>query len=232
MSKKDKRNKSSHTIAPGRGAKPDGKIGPGNGAAFKPSGHAGHGAAGGAGSGAHAEGAAGRKPAAARAAGGAAANPGSRAHAAGAAGRVDKNVSKRYPNGRTLKTSDIHLPHNNETTGDLKENRHVIVIDSNSNDELAVVKLTTQNQPNTSPLPSYKMGNNKKSYYGHFVETKDNDDNAIKVDGVKFEENLWKYDLNKNEVGQIKDKVLKHTRQSSENKKKIKILKGIKKRED
>ena len=57
----------------------------------------------------------------------------------------NKNVSKRYPNGRTLKTKDKYLPiDRNGKSTDPKDERWVAVIDSNRKDELAVVRLTTQ----------------------------------------------------------------------------------------
>ena len=140
--------------------------------------------------------------------------------------KPEVNVSSRYPNGRTLKTQDKYLP---EGKGGKSENpkasRRVVVIDSNKKDELAVVKLTTSTQPNTSPLPSYKQGNGKPARFKHFVETQDNEGKPIKVDGEKFKENPWAYDLNTSEVTHIKKVVLEETRQSKTNKEKIAALK-------
>ena len=62
-----------------------------------------------------------------------------------------KNISKKIPNGRTLKTSDKHLPGKNG--GKMKNKRRVVVVDSNKNDELAVVRITTQEQ---QILPLYQ----------------------------------------------------------------------------
>lgn len=62
---------------------------------------------------------------------------------------TSKNVSKRYPNGRTLTTEDKYLPISKRgKSTDPKEERWVAIIDSNKKDELAVVRLTKQNQPN------------------------------------------------------------------------------------
>ena len=83
---------------------------------------------------------------------------------------VDKNVSSRYPNGRTVKTQDKHLPLRKNKAKELKEKRWVVIIDSNKYDDLAVVGLTTANQSNTSPLESYKKGNKKQTNFKHFVE--------------------------------------------------------------
>ena len=138
----------------------------------------------------------------------------------------DKNVSKRYPNGRTLRTKDEYLPTKKGKRSDNpKDERWVAVIDSNQKDELAVVRLTRQNQSNTTYLPTYKKGNGERSFFKHFVETKDNAGGPIKVDGKKFKENAKNNDLTREEVLFVRDKVLGHVKQSSENKKKIATLK-------
>lgn len=61
-----------------------------------------------------------------------------------------------------------------------KNKRIVAVIDSNSADELAVVRLTTQKQANTTELPTYKKGNKKETRFKHFVEITDNEGKPIK----------------------------------------------------
>lgn len=138
----------------------------------------------------------------------------------------DKNISKRYPNGRTLKTQDRYLPTDKKGFSERpKSQRRVVIIDSNSFDELAVVKLTTQNQPNTTELTTYKNGNGKKSYFKHFVEITDNDGNPIKVDGVKFIENPWAYDLTANQIKHIQNTVYHKVKQAQNNDKKILLLK-------
>lgn len=140
--------------------------------------------------------------------------------------KAEKNISKRYPNGRTLKTQDRYLPTDKKGVSESpKSQRRVVIIDSNSFDELAVVKLTTQNQPNTTELPTYKNGNGKKSYFKHFVEITDNDGNPIKVDGVKFIENPWAYDLTANQIKLIQNIVYHKVKQAQNNDKKILLLK-------
>jgi hypothetical protein len=125
------------------------------------------------------------------------------------------NVSKRYPNGRTLKTKDEYLPTSQKgSSTNPKEKRHVAVVDSNRNDELAVVRMTTQKQQNTTPIRTYKKGNGKETYFKHFVEIADNEGKPIKVDGVKFIENPCSFDLSKNELQAVQKKVFKHTVQS------------------
>ena len=90
---------------------------------------------------------------------------------------------------------------------------------------MAVVRLTRQKQKNTTSLPTYKKGNRATTNFKHFVEIEDNEGNPIKVDGKKFQENPKNLDLNADELARVKNKVLEHCIQSSENKKKIADLK-------
>jgi hypothetical protein len=137
------------------------------------------------------------------------------------------NVSRRYPSGRTLETQDKYLPTDKKgKPTNPKENRRVAIIDSNRHDELAVVSLTTQKQPNTTSLPTYKKGNKKGTYFKHFVEVEDNERNPIKVDGKKFKENPRADDLKPSEVIRVRETVLKHTKQSESNRAKIEKLKA------
>lgn len=141
--------------------------------------------------------------------------------------QVDKNVSKRYPNGRTIKTADKYLPIGKHGESDnAKGQRRVVIVDSNRYDELAVVRLTTQKQPNTTILKGRKQGNGKTTYFKHFVEITDNENKPIKIDGKKFIENPWGYDLNEQQIIEIQNKVYKHSTQATENKKKIADLKA------
>lgn len=83
-----------------------------------------------------------------------------------------KNISKKtksVPIGRTLKTKDKYLPYDPKKVRELKDKRWVVVIDKNTNEELAVVRLTDERQPNTTHLPTYKKGNRKDTYFKHFV---------------------------------------------------------------
>lgn len=137
---------------------------------------------------------------------------------------------KSVPIGRTLKTKDMYLPYDPKKTRELKERRWVAVIDKNADEELAVVRLTDERQPNTTYLPTYKKGNRRDTYFKHFVETEDNEGKAIRVDGKKFIENSDKYDLSKNEVKEIQNKVYHRVKQSQANNAKIKRLKSRDKR--
>ena len=140
--------------------------------------------------------------------------------------KSDKNVSKRYPNGRTIKTQDKYLPTDKKGKSTKpKTKRLVAIVDSNRYDELAVVRLTTQNQPNTTELRTYKKGNGKTTYFKHFVEIMDNEGNPIKIDGNKFIENPRAWDLSADEIEYVRRGVFEGKRQSDDNKKKIAALK-------
>lgn len=142
----------------------------------------------------------------------------------------NKAKKKPVPIGRTIKTKDKYLPYNPKKVKELKDKRWVAVIDKNTNEELAIVRLTDEEQPNTTLLSTYKKGNKKDTYFKHFVETEDNEGKAIRVDGKKFIENLPRYDLSNDEVKTIQNKVYHKVKQSQANNNKIKKLKGKKKK--
>ncbi|MCL2631423.1 MAG: hypothetical protein FWD49_07925, partial [Firmicutes bacterium] len=106
------------------------------------------------------------------------------------------------------------------------DKRWVAVVDSNADDQLAVVPLTTQNHSNTTPLYGYKTGNNKNTYFRHFVEIEDSQGSPITVDGDKFKENNPEYDLSEQNLRQVRDKVFTKSKQASRNRSKLEILKS------
>ena len=122
------------------------------------------------------------------------------------------------------------MPYKKSKVQELKPHRWVVIIDKNTEEELAVVRLTDENQPNTTYLPTYKKGNGKKTYFKHFVETEDNEGSPIRSDGKKFIENEAKYDLSAGEVKYVRKKVLDHSKQSKANREKIFRLKNKKPR--
>ena len=131
--------------------------------------------------------------------------------------------------GRPIKTKDEYLPTGKRGKPNKpKDKRWIAVIELNAAGELAVVKLTTEEQANTTKLKGYKHGNGKTTYFKHFVEIEDNEGNPIKVDGVKFVENPKKYDLNDEQVTQVRKTALRHSRQATENQAKIKKLRNKK----
>lgn len=128
------------------------------------------------------------------------------------------------PVGRTLITADKYLPIIKGKSQELKDERWVVVIDKNTNEELAVVRLTSQNQANTTYLPTYKHGNMKETYFKNFVEIEDNEGNPIVVDNVKFKANNASNNLTKDELKTVQTTVRAHCVQAQSNSDKIEQL--------
>lgn len=131
-----------------------------------------------------------------------------------------KNVSKKLRNGTILQTRDEYL-HNEgkyRKPGYAKKGnyRKVAVIDSNRNDDAAVVKL---HSGSGTPLPS------KKARYKPFVETLDNESNRIR-EGRKFI--LTNQRLSKNDITAIKKDCFTTPNVRYKNKKKVRRIKGRK----
>ena len=138
-----------------------------------------------------------------------------------------KNVSQKVPNGRTLQTRDEFLESgkNYKKPGYNQKGlyRKVVVVDSNRNNELAVIKLTTKGK---HKLPNYQKG---KSSFKPIIETKDNKNKPIVI-GPKFKENNTKQDLNKKDISKIKKISLRKssTQTKQTNKSKLRRLKNRK----
>ncbi len=134
----------------------------------------------------------------------------------------NKNVSKMIPNGRTLQTRDEYFlgSATYRKPGYEKKGhyRKVAVIDSNRNNELAVVKLTTSKSGKSIP-------GEKKSKYRPFVETRDDKGQPITV-GKKFVENPSHKDLSSRAVSEIKKDTFYKNRNALKNRKKVRTLKG------
>ena len=143
---------------------------------------------------------------------------------------VKENISKKVPIGRTLQTRDEFLE-----SGKGKKNikpdhpskrdlyRRVGVVDSNANDELAVIKLGTKGR---HTLEKYLNG---KSSYNAFIEIEDNKNKPIKIDGIKFVENKPNRDISKQDIDEMLNNALHSNRTSKKlrytNKQNIKKLK-------
>lgn len=139
--------------------------------------------------------------------------------------RVNKNTSKKIPNGRTLQTRDEYF----EGDGDYKKPgyedkglyRGAVVVDSNRDDELAVIVFTTSSK-------GVEVPGRKKSKYRPFVETKDDDGEPIKI-GKKFKENKPQKDLSRVAVTKMKTLAFKNAGDASkENREKVREMKGRK----
>lgn len=122
-------------------------------------------------------------------------------------------TKKVVPAGRTLNTYDNFLTKNSNSS----KKRPVVVIESNSANELAVVPLSTQKGKNRTHLPNYQKG---ESYFKHFVEIEDNEGNPIKVND-KFKENHKNQDVSQKDVKFIRKTVFTSSKPAPKNKEKI-----------
>ena len=145
----------------------------------------------------------------------------------GQAKRVEKPPNGGIPIGRTISTKDKYLTGWNPSK--INKDRTIVVIDKNNDNELAIVRLSSedknkrgQNFSSKTFLKDYSKWNKngKDTYFKHFVETKDNEKKPIKIND-KFRANHKNMDVSQNEVELIKNKVLYHTKQASTNRKLI-----------
>lgn len=134
-----------------------------------------------------------------------------------------RTASGKVPQGRTLSTYDNYLP-GGKQTGSQKE-RPVVVIEANTENDLAVVPLSTRAGSNRTHLKNYQQG---QSYFKHYVEIEDNEGNPIRVN-QKFRENSPAMDVSGEDVEFIKDKVFNHSRPMQANQKKIEKFRKDKK---
>ena len=131
-----------------------------------------------------------------------------------------KNISKNVPNGTILQTRDefLHNEGNYRQPGYKNKGnyRKVVVIDSNRNDDLAIVKLYSKSGTSL-------FGTNSR--YKPFVETLDNENKRIRV-GRKFVRNGQL--LSKQNISQIKIDCFTTPNVRYKNKKKVSKIKGRK----
>lgn len=141
--------------------------------------------------------------------------------------RKNKNISHKVENGTTLQTRDEFIEN-----GYPKENyenkgyyRKVIVIDSNSKNELAIIRADTKGKN------EIKDENVKGAKYKAYVYTKDNTGKPIKVNN-KFYRNKKRRSASKRTVNEIKKVLLIDKRTSIQlrknNKDKLRDLKNRK----
>lgn len=108
-----------------------------------------------------------------------------------------------------------------------------VVVDSNTKEEIALVKLTTSGKG--TELPNYRDG---KSRYRNYIYTKDRDGNPIKITPTtkaykksgkpRFEADKPKKDMAKKDVNQIKKDCIDDPLTGTKNRKKLHELKGRK----
>ena len=133
--------------------------------------------------------------------------------------KPNKNVSKNIPNGRTMQTRDEFFygaqDYRKPGYEDKGLYRGAVVVDSNRDDELALIVLTTTGED---------IVGRQKSKYRPFIETLDDDGNPIKI-GKKFKENKPKKDLSPKAVAEIKKLTFKNAGNATENKTKVRDMK-------
>ena len=130
-----------------------------------------------------------------------------------------KNISEKTPNGRIIRTRDKDLQGGNdyEKEGSKGLYRGAVVVDSNSDDELAIVKLTTSSKG--IPLPEYKNG---KSKYRKYILTPAENKGTSKP---RFEADKPKNDMPKKLVNKIKKDCIEDKITGNENRKRLHKLK-------
>lgn len=140
-----------------------------------------------------------------------------------------KNVSRKIPNGTVVFTRDEFFEDHN---GYIKEKyrnstklyRETTVIDSNRNNELALIK----HQSNGV----YYVVNNKgqKEFYNPYIKTKDDKGNPIKL-GEKFQRGPSKYNVSPKSANKMKIRSIKNKNDKTRktNQMALKSLKGRKK---
>lgn len=138
--------------------------------------------------------------------------------------KSSKNISQKIPNGTTFQTRDEYFlgqeSYRKPGYEDKGFYRKIVVVDSNRNDDFAVVKLGTSNGKR---LPGYQKG---KSRYRPIVLTKDDDGNFIR-EGSKFLRNKPKQRMSNRDVQGIK-RDLFAGQYKRMNKKRLRELKGRK----
>ncbi|MBR2970029.1 MAG: hypothetical protein IKC49_03140 [Clostridia bacterium] len=140
-----------------------------------------------------------------------------------------KNVSQKIKNGTVILTRDEFFQDNNnyikpKYQGSNTLYREATVVDSNRNDELAVIK------HQSSGKFSVKKKNNKISKYNTYIKTKDNEGKPIKI-GEKFKQSNPKYGITEKQANKMKKKSIKspNKRIAKDNRIVLKELKGRKK---
>ena len=136
-----------------------------------------------------------------------------------------KNKSRTYKDGMRVQTRDNffygsdYFDHRHPNERDLY--RKTYIVDSNRNDELAIVKYTT------SKKNGKKFTNNKGfDKHGKDIYTKDNEGNPIKIDGKKFSPGSKKRKITGSQANEIKRRTIKETKYGNLNQKKLRELKN------
>lgn len=133
--------------------------------------------------------------------------------------RKNKNVSQTIHNGTMIHTRDEYIggSHRFNKNGTTWYYRKAIVVDSNRNNDLALIKLTTSKKG--EPVPGLK-----KSRYRPFIETKDNDGRPIRLSN-KFVKGKAKNAIPVNVANEMKKVAITDELRGKENRRKLRKLK-------
>ena len=136
--------------------------------------------------------------------------------------KKSKNVSKKVADGTILHTRDEYFygakKYRKPGYEKAGHYRKTAVIESNRKNELAVVKLTTS-------AKAKKIEG--KSGFRAYVETKDDNGNAIRISGKFIPDRRGKA-LTKKQVNEIKKNCITEPKTGSKNRERLKKLKGRK----
>ena len=132
-----------------------------------------------------------------------------------------RTADGKIPKGRTLSTHDKYLPKNKHSI-EQKDNRPLIVIETNKNNDLAVVPTSSRQGKNRTHIKNYQQG---QTYFKHFVEIEDDEGKPIRIND-KFRENHPNMDVSEEDIERIRKKVLKNSAQAVENQEKLKKFRG------
>ncbi len=132
-----------------------------------------------------------------------------------------RTASGKVPQGRTLTTRDKYL---DKKAKQPEKERPIVVIETNTRNDLAVVQLSSRAGKDRTRLPNYQQG---QSRFKHYVEIMVDEGNPIRVN-AKFKENHPNMDVSREDVKKIKDKVLGNSKPAPENRKKMDKFRGKK----
>lgn len=130
-----------------------------------------------------------------------------------------KNISQTIENGQIVHTKDQHFFGNAEYRKPGYQGkgnyRKAVVVDSNRNDDLALVKLTTS--PKGIPL------SDGKAKFRAYIETRDEHGRPIRINGLFIPS---KQRVSKADVVKIKKETVSNPYTGARNRKKLRRLKG------
>lgn len=141
--------------------------------------------------------------------------------------KYGKNVSREIINGTVIMSRDEYFQDNNNFQKLKYKNkkdvlyRENIAVDSNRNNELALIKVQSGGKLEV------KNNSGQKEKYNPYIKTKDNEGKPIKI-GEKFRVGDPKYNVSEKNANQMKKEAVKSRSNfiNSENRRALKELKG------